>query len=197
MNSHFKPKPIQIRLPKDLEDSLRYVAYKTSSTLNSVVIECLKENLPTVNELELALYDGLNFCIQSEDQLFKEVYDRLGRYQKAIQLQLALVLQISSLLNSQASHASRMRDGILNGVKLKVPEDNDGKIPDMISESGISPEVLNYVDASNLLKSETEIRKLRKEIVRHQYDAAGEWEYIKEVLRRVDKTVASTHPSVR
>lgn len=182
---NLKAKPIQIRLPQDLEDSLRYVAYKTRSTLNSVVIECLKEHLPTVSQLDLAAYDGVNPFYQSEDQLFREAYGHLGRYQKAVQLQLELILQLASLLNAQAIHASSMRDGLLNGAKLKVPENNDGTIPDMRTERGISPDFLNHMDASNLLKSETAIRKCRKAMARHQYDTAGEWELVKELLRKL------------
>lgn len=163
-----------------------------------MVIECLKEHLPTVSQLDLALYDGVSFCCQSEDQIFRETRGRLGRYQKAVQLQLELVLQLASLLNAQAICASSMQDGLLNGAKLKVPENIDGTIPDMQTERGISADVLNYIDASNLLKSEATIRKCRKAMARHQYDAAGEWEYVKELLRRLDpKTQAPTESSAR
>lgn len=185
MNSERKPKPIQIRLPQDLEDSLRYVAHKTRSTLNSVVIECLKENLPTVSQLDLAVYDGVSPFSQSEEQLVRGAHEHLGRYQKTVQLQLELVLQLASLLNAQAISASSMRSELLNGAKLKVPENNDGTIPDMKTERGISPDFLNYMDASNLLKSETAIRKCRKGMARHQYDATGEWEQVTELLRKL------------
>lgn len=186
MNSETKPKPIQIRLPQDLEDSLRYVAHKTRSTLNSVVIECLREHLPTVSQLDLAVYDGVSPFNRSEDQLIEDAYGRLGRYQKAVQLQIEQVLQLASLLNAQAANAGGMMGGLLNGAKLKVPENNDGTIPDMQTAGGISPEILDYIDASNLLKNETAIRKCRKAMARHQYDAAGEWELVKELLRRLD-----------
>jgi len=198
MNSDAKPKPIQIRLPQDLEDSLRYVAHKTRSTLNSVVIECLKEHLPTVSQLDLAVYDGVSLSHQSEDQLSKEVCERLGRYQKAVQLQLDLVLQLASLLNAQAIDAKNMQEGLLNGVKPKVPEDNDGSIPFIQTERGRSSDFLRYMDASNLLKSETAIRKCRKAMSRHQYDAAGEWEHVKELLRKLEpNNQTTTDPSAQ
>ncbi|QPK64117.1 hypothetical protein IVG45_03855 [Methylomonas sp. LL1] len=155
----------------------------------------MKEYLPTVSQLDLAVYDGMSHFYQSEDQLCRDANGHLGRYQKAVQLQLELVMQLASLLNAQAIHASNMRDGLLNGAKLKVPENCDGTIPDMRTKRGISSDVLNYMDASNLLKSETAIRKCRKEMARHQYDAAGEWEQVKELLRRLDQnSQAPTDP---
>lgn len=185
MNSNNKPNPIQIRLPQNLEDSLRYVAYKTRSTLNSVVIECLKEHLPTVSQMDLAINDGVSPFDQSEEQLFRDAHRRLGCYQEAVQFQLELVLQLASLLNAQVLHARNMQGGLLNGAKLKVPENNDGTIPDLRTERGISPDFLNYMDASKLLESEMAVIKCRKAMARHQYDAAGEWEHVKEVLRRL------------
>lgn len=186
MNSENKPKPIQIRLPQDIEDSLRYVAYKTRSSLNSVVIECLKEHLPTVSQVDLSSYDGVSISYQSEKQLFEDAYERLGRYQQAVQLQLEQVLQLASWLNAQAVLANSMQDDLRKGTKLKVPENNDGTIPDMRTERGILIDTLYYKDASNILKNETAIRKCRKEMTRHQYDAADKWENVKEVLRKLD-----------
>lgn len=189
MNSESRPKPIQIRLPQDLEDSLRHVAYKTRSTLNSVVIESLQDHLPAVSPIDLALNDSVtSLFVRSEDDLAKDAHERLGRYQEAVQRQLDLLLQLTSLLNSQVRHARRMQDGLLKrGVRPKVPEDKDGAMPDTSTERGIDPEFFSYLEASNLLKSETAARKCRKEIARQQYDAVGQWENVKELLRQLDQ----------
>lgn len=194
-----KPKPIQIRLPQDLEDSLRYAAYKSRTTLNSVVIDCLKEHLPPVSPQDLTVYHGVSPFSQSEEQLFKAAHERLGRYQNAVQLQLDLVLQLASLLNAQASYARNMQRDLQNGLKLKIPDNNDGTMPNMETERGTtSPEILKYLDSSNLLKNEATARKCRKALARHQYDAVGEWEQVKDLLQRLDLTDKTSHdPSAR
>ena len=190
MNSESKPKPIQIRLPQDLEDSLRYVAYRTRSTLNSVVIESLKEHLPAVTKMDLALSDSVtSLFVRSADEVRKEAHQRLGRYQEAVQRQLDLALQLASLLNAQVSHARSMQDGLLEGgVRPKVPGSQDGTTPDDTrTERGIAPEFFSYLAASNLLKSEVAARSCRKEMARQQYDAFGQWENVKELLQQLDQ----------
>lgn len=186
MNSNIKPKPIQIRLPQEVEDSLRFVARKTRSTLNSVVIDCLMEHLPTIHPLELGLIDGVNPFEQSAQQLRAAAHDRLNRYETAVQLQLDVLLQLASLLNAQASNARSMQDGLRRGFELRVPEDSSGEPPDMRTERGVSPEILRYLDASRIVKNDATMRAARKQVARHLYEAAGEWNAVKELLKKLE-----------
>lgn len=186
MNSQSRPKPIQIRLPQELEDSLRVVAYKTQSTLNSVVIDCLQENLPAVHPLEQGVLSGVSPFLMEKPQLYRNAVDRLNRYEEAVQLQLGVLLQVAGILNSQASLARRMQDSLVKGFLVQVPEDSSGELPHIPSPEGtVSVELLKYMDASMVVKNNQMLKAGRKQASRHQYDAVGEWEAVKVLLKRL------------
>lgn len=186
MNSQSKPKPIQIRLPQELEDSLRVVANKTQSTLNSVVIDCLQENLPAAHPLEQAAMTGVSPFLLEKSQLHRSALDRLNRYEEAVQLQLGVLLQVAGILNTQASLARRMQDSLVRGFSVQVPEDSSGEPPHIPSREGtISLELLKYIDASMVVKNIQMLKALRKQASLYQYDAVGEWDAVKELLKRL------------
>lgn len=186
MDSQSKPKPIQIRLPQELEDSLRVVANKTQSTLNSVVIDCLQENLPAVHPIEQGLLSGVGPYLMEKSQLYCSVLDRLNRYEEAVQLQLGALLQVTGILNAQASLARSMQRSLVNGVSVQVPEDSSGELPHIPSREGtVSAELFKYIDASMLVKNIQKLKAARKQASRHQYDAVGEWEAVKVLLKRL------------
>lgn len=186
MNSRSKPKPIQIRLPQELEDSLRVVANKTQSTLNSVVIDCLQENLPAVHTLEQGVLSGVSPFLMEKPQLHRNALDRLNRYEEAVQLQLGVLLQVAGILNAQASLARRMQDSLVKGFLVQVPEDSSGELPRIPSREGtVSVELLKYMDASMVVKNTQMLKAGRKQASRHQYDAVAEWEAVKVLLKRL------------
>lgn len=186
MNSQSRPKPIQIRLPQELEDSLRVVANKTQSTLNSVVIDCLQENLPAVHPLEQGVLSGVSPFLMEKPQLHRNALDRLNRYEEAVQLQLGVLLQVAGILNAQASLARRMQDSLVKGFLVQVPEDSSGEPPHIPSREGtVSAELLKYIDASMVVKNTQMLKAGRKQASRHQYDAVGEWEAVKVLLKRL------------
>lgn len=186
MNSHSRPKPIQIRLPQELEDSLRVVANKTQSTLNSVVIDCLQENLPAVHPLEQGVLSGVSPFLMEKPQLHRNALDRLNRYEEAVQLQLGVLLQVAGILNAQASLARRMQDSLVKGFLVQVPEDSSGELPHIPSREGtVSAELLKYMDASMVVKNTQMLKAGRKQASRHQYDAVDEWEAVKVLLKRL------------
>lgn len=186
MTSHEKPRPIQIRLPQALEDSLRLVASRSKSTLNSIVIDCLQENLPTVNPLELGIISGVSPFPQTIAQLRLNALNRLNRYEEAVQLQLDAILQIASILNAQSSLARSMSASLVKGYSVQVPEDCTGALPNLPSPEGtISAKLLQYIDASKVVKNIEALKAGRKQASRHQYDAVGEWEAVKELLKRL------------
>lgn len=186
MNSQSKPKPIQIRLPKELEDSLRVMANKTQSTLNSVVIDCLQENLPAVRRLEGSMLTGVSPFPMEKSRLHRSALDRLNRYEEAVQLQLGFLLQMAGTLNAQASFARKMQDSLVKGFSVQVPEDSSGELPDIPSREGtVSFKTLQYIDASMLVKNIQVLKAWRKQAARHQYDAVDEWEAVKVLLKRL------------
>lgn len=186
MNSQSKPKPIQIRLPRELEDSLRVVANKTQSTLNSVVIDCLQENLPAVYPLELGMLSGASPFLMEKSELRRSALDRLNRYEEAVQLQLGVLLQVAGILNAQASLARKMQDSLVKGFRVQVPEDSSGEPPHFPSREGtVSAKLLQYIDASMVVKNVQMLKAARKLASRHQYDAVGEWEAVKVLLKRL------------
>lgn len=186
MTSIEKPRPIQIRLPQALEDSLRLVASRSKSTLNSIVIDCLQENLPAVHPLELGMMSGVSPFPKTITQLRLDALDRLNRYEAAVQLQLDVILQIASILNAQSSLARSMRDSLVKGYSVQVPEDSTGELPNLPSPEGtISAKLLQYIDASKVVKNIEALKAGRKQASRHQYDAVGEWEAVKELLKRL------------
>ena len=186
MTSKEKPRPIQIRLPQELEDSLRLVASRSKSTLNSIVIDCLQENLPAVHPLELGIISGVSPFPKTIAQLRFEALDRLNRYEAAVQLQLDVILQIASILNAQSSLARSMMDSLVKGYSVQVPEDRTGELPNLPSREGtISAKLLQYIDASKVVKNIETLKAGRKQASRHQYDAVGEWEAVQELLKRL------------
>lgn len=79
-----KRKPIPIRLPSDLEESLRLTAFSSKKTINAVVIESLKQTIPAVQDL--SSYSG--------DEL-------LHRYSAGLQVELNLLLALCMKINTQ------------------------------------------------------------------------------------------------
>lgn len=187
-----KPTPIPIRLPQELEDSLRFVATKTRRTMNSVVIDCLTEHLPAVNSIDRAVMSGVSPFPKTKKQLRFETLDRLNRYESQVQLQLGVMLQIAAVLNNQASLARNMRDALVKGYDVRVPEDSFGNLPDFPSPAGtISSKLLAYTDGSATVKNNGILNTCRKQASRHQYDAVGEWEAVKELLERLAQVESS------
>lgn len=186
MNSQGRPKPIQIRLPQELEDSLRLMANKTQSTLNSVVIDCLQENLPAVHPLELGILSGASPFLMEKSELRRSALDRLNRYEAAVQSQLGVLLQVAGILNAQASLARKMQDSLGKGFRVQVPEDSSGELPHIPSREGtVSAELLKYIDASMVVKNIQMLKAGSKQASRHQYDAVSEWEAVKVLLKRL------------
>jgi hypothetical protein len=187
-----KPRPIPIRLPQEIEDSLRFVASKTRSTLNSVVIDCLRENLPPVHPIELALLNGVSPFPKTERQLHSEALDRLNRYECHIQAQLGAILQIAAALNGQASFARKMQDSLLKGFDVRIPEDSLGNPPDFPSAEGtMSAKLLAYIDGSATIKNNEVLKTFRKQASRHQIEAGAEWEAVMELLGRLANAKSS------
>ena len=192
MTSEEKPKPIPIRLPQELEDSLRFVASKNRTTLNSVIIDCLREHLPDIHPIEHALISGISPFVKTKEELRYEVLDRLNRYESQVQLQLGVVLQIAAVLNSQASLARNMRDALVKQYDVRVPEHSSGDMPVLPSPPGtISPKLLAYTDGSATVKNNEVLNACRKQASRHQYDAGDEWKAVKELLGRLANTESS------
>jgi hypothetical protein len=181
-------------LPPDVEDSLRFVARKTRSTLNSVVIDCLKEHLPAVHPVELAVMDWVSPFPEPKERLRSDALDRLNRYEDAVQLQLGVVLQIAGLLNAQASLARKMRDSLVRGHDVRVPDDSSGNPPQFASREGtISPKLLAYIEGAATIKNNEALKAGRKQASRHHYEAVSEWEAVKVLLRRfVDAEMSSS-----
>lgn len=186
MNSTNKPKPIQIRLPQELEDSLRVVASKTQRTLNSVVIDCLQENLPAVHPLEQSTLNFVSPFLMSKSALHGCALDRLNRYEAAVQSELDVLLQVAGILNAQASLARQMQNSLVKGIVVRVPEDASGELPSIPSREGtVSVELLAYIEASRVVKNIQMLKAGRKQASRYQYDAVSEWEAVKVLLKRL------------
>ncbi len=192
MTSNEKPRPIQIRLPQELENSLRLVASRSNRTLNSVVIDCLQENLPTFHSLEFGMISSVSPFQKETEQLRRDAADRLNRYEAAVQLQLDAILQIARILNDQASLARHMKDDLFQGYSVQVPEDPTGELPNLPSPEGtISLKLLQYTDGSKVVKNIQALKVGRKDASRYQYDAVAEWEAVKELLQRLANAESS------
>ena len=183
-----KPKAIQIRLPREVEDSLRFVATKTKRTLTSVVIDCLRDHLPHVSSIDFTLLDSSTGHKVTSEEVRAAANERLINYQDAVQLLLGTALQLTASLNAQVASARAMQTDLRRGHSVRVPEGKDGSIPDMRTANGkLSANYLTYLDASAVLQGETANRKLRKLMARHQFDAAALWENIRELLQVLDR----------
>jgi hypothetical protein len=192
MTSELKPKPLQVRLSQDLDESLRFVAAKTKRTMNAVVMECLKENLPTVNMFDMTGYDGFPALhANSPGNLVREAQARLNRYQAAMQMQISTLLEVVMALNGQVSSAREVQEQLRIGFVPRIaPSAEDIPVP-RATKNGLSMhDVLEHLHSSTVLKNEVFVRKARKIAAKHQFEAIAQWEFARELLDLHAKAMA-------
>ena len=184
MKSDDKPKPLLVRLPADLDQSLRFVAGKTKRTMNAVVTECLKENLPAVNFADIAGFDGVPAMFaRSPEDLVMEAQARLNRYQAAMQLQISTLLEVVGALNAQASSARDVQEQLRTGFVPRIASSVEDLPAPKTAEHGLEAhDLLQHLHSSRVLKAEEFVRKARKIAARHQFEAIAQWEFARELL---------------
>lgn len=165
---------------------MRLVAHRKQCTLNTVVIECLMENLPPVSLVDMGVAHGVSFFTQTEQQLVAGISACLERYLKEKQQEISLLGELVILKNQQTQDALAMEKTIRTGGTVKLA-DEEGNHPFEHTEDGkLSPEFLHYLDSSRLRKIEKRVLECSKEMARHQYDALGQWNIMKEKLEMLE-----------
>lgn len=97
MEQQKKTKALQVRLPDDVYEALQYDASSTARTMNAVVIDSLRMNLPFVQRYDNAiLRPGSGFSPTMTDAL-----TNLAEYQKNIQKMISCLSRLIDIHTSQ------------------------------------------------------------------------------------------------
>jgi hypothetical protein len=190
MKSEDKPKPLLVRLPADVDQSLRFVAGQTRRTMNAVVTDCLRENLPAVSFADIAGFDGVPAMFaRSPEELVTEAQARLNRYQAAMQMQISTLLEVVGALNAQVSSARDVQEQLRTGFVPRIASSVENLPVPKTTEQGLEAhDLLQHLHSSRVVKTEEFVRKARKTAAKHQFEAIAQWEFARELLDLHAKT---------
>jgi hypothetical protein len=176
MIQHLKRKPmenkkdvkaLQIRLPADVYSALQYEASAKGGTMNSVVVECLRTNLPDTHWTDFTLNRDLGIFNSDPEVHRKNAQDVLGNYQ-------AKVLNEISVLNTLIQMRSSQLGSLVN-INKSMRERWEVSPPREMAKSDTGGldfgELMKTKDTNNLAKTEEKVREVLKVLARARAEA--------------------------
>jgi hypothetical protein len=155
-------KALQVRLPADVYDSLQYEASAKASTMNAVVVECLRANLPNAHWTDFALVRDLGIDRWSPEILKKHTQDTLGMYESKVLGEIALLNSLIQMRVHQLGSIGSINKALREGWEVLPP--TDGNLPGG-SQSGFTYQMKTN-DTNNLSKTEEKVKDVLKALAR-------------------------------
>ena len=183
MDAKKEVKPLQVRLPVDVYESLQYVASTRGSTLNSVVIECLRSNLPRTNWTDQALVRDFYLSERTPEQHRENALENLNLYQSKVLNELSLLGALTQLRLNQVAHTVNIDKTLRKGFQVIQPQDENAAQP---------PSSLDALFAFNTTghqKEEQKLSELLKAIARARTEAFIEWDLFNRHLDRLNEAL--------
>jgi hypothetical protein len=173
-------KPLQVRLPKDVYESLQYVASAKGGTLNSVVVECLRSNLPYTTWTDQALVRDFNLVERTPGQHLEAALENLNLYQSKVLNEISLLSAFTQLRLSQIGHTVNIDMHLRKGFPVLPPQAEDAK--ELYSQM----ESLSAIDTNGHKKDEQKVSDLLKAVARARTEAFIEWDLFNRNLKRLN-----------
>ena len=155
-------KALQVRLPAGVYDSLQYEASAKASTMNAVVVECLRANLPPTHWTDFALVRDLGIDRCSPEELKKCVHDALGLYESKVLAEISLLNSLIQMRVHQLGSIGAIGKSFREGWEVLPPPD----VPQSDSSSSPFFDVMKTKDTNNLLKIEEKVKDILKSLAR-------------------------------
>jgi ribosomal protein L16 Arg81 hydroxylase len=180
METKKEVKPLQVRLPSDVYASLQYVASAKGGTLNSVVVECLRNNLPYTTWSDQALVRDFYTAERTPEQHRSNALENLNLYQGKVLHELSLLGALTQLRLNQISHTVNIDKVLRNAWPVLQPLDSE--------DAEQSRPHMDIFAASNTVghkKEEQKVADLLKAIARARTEAYIEWDLFNRHLDRL------------
>jgi hypothetical protein len=192
MDSKKGVKPLQVRLPADVYEALQYEASAKGGTMNSVVVECLRTNLPDTYWTDFALVRDRGVFSDDPEVHRKNAQDALGNYQAKVLNEIWLLNTLIQMRSSQLGSVVNINKSMREGWEVSPPQEIAR------SEAGALDvgQVLTTKDTNNLAKNEEKTREVLKALARARAEAQIEQRLFYTHLERWNGSRKSTSPGV-
>lgn len=177
-------KPLQIRLPADVYQALQYEASAKGSTLNAVVIECLRTNLPMTSWVDMALMRDAGMFADSQEAHTKNALDALDRYQKEVFGEISMLSEMIQLRSTQGANAIEIAKSLREGWAVSQPV--EGK--NYVSDGKLDISILESRHTGNHAKAEEKVKEGLKLIARARAEAKIYWSLFCKHLDRLNES---------
>lgn len=189
MQTKKEVKPLQVRLPAEVYESLQFVASSKGGTLNSVVVECLRSNLPETTWIDRALSRDRGHFTRDPVTHSERALDNLDRYKHCVLLEITQLMNLIDLRNTQLHHAINLGNNLRIGATIRKPEE----LGDRGTQELESMAHLEMKDTIGHNKAESKLNDLLKSIARARIEAHIEWKLFYDRLDRIKECSASPH----
>jgi hypothetical protein len=186
MTANKEVKPLQVRLPSEVYESLQYVASAKGGTLNSVVVECLRNNLPYTTWADQALVRDCFIAERTPEQHRNNALESLNLYQGKVLNELSLLGALTQLRLNQIAHTVNVEKVLRNAWPVLQPLDDENA-----EQSRPQMDKLAAANTVGHKKEEQKLADLLKAIARARTEAYIEWDLFNRHLDRLIGSVPS------
>lgn len=176
-------KPLQVRLPADVYEALQYEASAKGSTLNAVVIDCLRTNLPHSSWVDSVLYRGPGISQDTVGNCTTNALDALTRYEEQVLTEMSILNELAQLRCAQVASATRIAKSLRNNWEVSVLDEED-----LHSTNGkLNPGFLTSADTRAHKKCDDKAREGLKHVARARAEAHMAWTLFNEYLAKLNQ----------
>ena len=180
METKKEVKPLQVRLPAEVYDALQYEATAKGMTMNAVVVECLRANLPHSSWIDHALVRDAGLFANAPGAHRENAQDTLEEYQGHVANEITIMGELTQLRMRQIGSAARVSKSLRKEWPVEGPADG----PPRTTERGVDASFLYSLDTTNHRKAEEKVRDAIKALARARTEAYRTWQlFLKHVER--------------
>jgi hypothetical protein len=177
-------KALQVRLPADVYSALQYEASAKGGTMNSVVVECLRTNLPDTHWTDFALIRDVGIFNSDPAAHRKSAQDVLGTYQAKVLDEISMLNTLIQMRSSQLGSVVHINKSMREGWAVSPPR--EVAKPDTVGlDFG---ELMTTKDTNNLARTEEKVREVLKALARARAEAVIELRLFYTYLDRLSES---------
>lgn len=169
-------KKIQVRMPESLRVSIEAAAERNGRSMNSEIVECLKNGIPDVSEHLLGVNASLTQMYPNED--LKLAFLRLmPACQKALTDEMSVLLSLLQIRAAQVQHLSKMQSELMFTNALPMtPKAEELKLAKV-------PERLRYSCGVFLFeRDEKDVQSLSANLINKRLKSQLTWKNLEKIL---------------
>lgn len=169
-------KKIQVRMPESLRSSIEAAAERNGRSMNTEIVECLKNGIPDVSEYLLGVENSFPRMNSNED--LKLAFLRLmPACQKALTDEMSVLLSLLQARAAQVQHLSKMQSELMFTNALPMtPTPEELKLAKVPERVRYSPGVFLFE------RDEKDVKSLSASLISLRLHSQITWKNLEKVL---------------